>query len=317
MMKAPNLNKSHKNKFGNVIYNNILSYENEDIINYENGKLENKYLVPPFSILDSRKGYWKERKEIWNHLIHQYDDNRKFNELIFDGDDEYKRNDLNFDPVLVELIYLWFGKEENTRILDPFCGEHNNGIIAGELGLKYYGVDIRADQIELNKKFTHEYSDVNYFHGDSNYLENILSSHKFNLCISSPPYYDLEVYDFDYLNSLGGYDEFLDGYRNIFQQVYNLLEDNSFLVLKLGEIRDSFGVNRGFLADNIKIMQSIGFAYYNEIILILSDNTAFKRANNYMKNRKVVKVHQNILVFYKGDVGNIQDNFNLFDGDYL
>ena len=29
------------------------------------GKLEEKFLLPPFSVLDTRQGYWQERKRQW------------------------------------------------------------------------------------------------------------------------------------------------------------------------------------------------------------------------------------------------------------
>ena len=44
---------------------------------------------------------------------------------------------------------------------------------------------------------------------------------------------------------------------------------------------------------------------YNEIILKNSIGTAALRASNSMKNKKVTKIHQNVLVFYKGDVKKI------------
>ena len=52
---------------------------------------------------------------------------------------------------------------------------------------------------------------------------------------------------------------------------------------------------------------------YNEMILLDPLGTAPARANKYMKSRKVVKVHQNILVFYKGDTKKIKDNYKELD----
>ena len=39
--------------------------------------------------------------------------------------------------------------------------------------------------------------------------------------------------------------------------------------------------------------------FYNEIILLNAIGSASVRANTAMKNRKVVKIHQNVLVFKK------------------
>lgn len=48
---------------------------------------------------------------------------------------------------------------------------------------------------------------------------------------------------------------------------------------------------------------------YNEIILIETGASTALRAGRYMESRKVAKMHQNILVFYKGDPKEIKKNF--------
>lgn len=48
---------------------------------------------------------------------------------------------------------------------------------------------------------------------------------------------------------------------------------------------------------------------YNEIILVNVAGTAQIRAAQAMKNRKIVRTHQEVLVFYKGDVSKIKNDF--------
>lgn len=45
--------------------------------------------------------------------------------------------------------------------------------------------------------------------------------------------------------------------------------------------------------------------FYNDIILINSVGTAALRASNSMKNLKVSRSHQNVMVFYKGETDNM------------
>jgi hypothetical protein len=81
-----------------------------------------------------------------------------------------------------------------------------------------------------------------------------------------------------------------------------MLADDSWLVVKVGEIRDrSTGIFRGFVPDNCALFRRLGLAYYNEITLINAAGTAPQRANRSMATRKMVKLHQNVLVFCKGD----------------
>ena len=282
------------------------------------GKLVDRFIVPPFSVLDTKKDYWKERKAFWLE---------KTGDLSLTRDGEYGtigggREDLlnninggtsNFDPVLAELIMKWFGPAGGA-ILDPFAGEQTKGVVAGELGFEYHAVDIRADQVAVDREATGAYKNIHYYVGDSNDIAKLVSRRDFDLCFTSPPYYDLEVYSKDDLSALGTYEEFMAQYKNIFAQCYAMLHDDAFLVVKVGEIRNkSDGEYRNFVGDNISVMREIGFKYYNEIILYQSIGTAAIRANRAMRNRKMVKVHQNVLVFYKGDPRNISKQFPSLD----
>ena len=56
-----------------------------------------------------------------------------------------------FDPVLAELAYNWFSPADGV-IIDPFAGGSVRGIVASKLGRKYYGVDLRKEQVEANQE---------------------------------------------------------------------------------------------------------------------------------------------------------------------
>lgn len=60
-----------------------------------------------------------------------------------------------------------------------------------------------------------------------------------------------------------------------------------------------------------------GLLVWNEIILLNQLTSAGMRcATPFNQNRKLTKVHQNILVFYKGDTKEIRNNFKELDLDY-
>lgn len=52
-----------------------------------------------------------------------------------------------------------------------------------------------------------------------------------------------------------------------------------------------------------------GLTFYNEAILVNMATTAAIRSRRNMANRKLVRLHQNVLVFYKGEMKEIQKNF--------
>ena len=55
----------------------------------------------------------------------------------------------------------------------------------------------------------------------------------------------------------------------------------------------------GFVPDTIRAFQKCGMNFYNEAILLNAVASASMRANGNMKSQKLVKIHQNILIFKK------------------
>jgi DNA modification methylase len=278
----------------------------------EHAKLVDTFVVPPFSVLDTRQGYWQDRKRMWVEKTGNLTDTKEH--VLSGGKDSLlatiNGGSSNFDPVLAEVMYRWFNVE-GGKILDPFAGEQTKGVVAGELGMGYVGVEIRNEQVDVNKAATKNYDGVKYVCGDSNDIGKLVKESDFDMVFTSPPYYDLEVYSKEDMSSLGTYNEFMRQYENIFAECIGKLKDGRFVVVKVAEIRDKkSGAYRNFVADNIAIMERAGATYYNEIILVNAIGTLPVRAAKVMNaSRKVGKCHQNVLVFYKGDVKKIGDNF--------
>ena len=207
-----------------------------------------------------------------------------------------------FDPALCEVIYKWFCPE-NGDILDPFAGGSVRGIVANYLGYNYTGIDIRQEQIDSNRQQAQEILDIdnqpNYYVGDSNkVLDKIVR--EYDLVFSCPPYADLEVYsDLEGDISNMKYDDFLVAYRSIIKKACLKLKKGGFACFVVGEVRGKDGNYIGFVPDTIRAFMDCGMSYYNEAILLNPIASASMRAEGNMKTRKLVKVHQNILVFKK------------------
>lgn len=285
--------------------------------NETSGTVNETFGVPPFSILDTRQGYWQDRKREWIKITGDLTETKE--NVLYQKDslmDQINGGSSNFDPVLAELMMKWFNTE-NGKILDPFGGEQTKGVVAGELGYSYSAVEIRKEQVETNKEKTKQYDKVKYYLGDSNNISEIITDRNFDLVFTSPPYYDLEVYSKEDMSALGTYEEFMQQYKNIFQQCFDMLADNRFLVIKIGEIRNKkTGEYRNFVGDNIQLFKDIGFHYYNEIILVNPCGTVPLRAKKLMETRKIGKVHQNVLVFYKGDLKKIKDEYKVLENGF-
>lgn len=291
-----------KDLFGNEIKKDVL--------------LRDKFIEPPFSVLDTKSGNWMKRKRQWKRLGIKSEVGRVADQAVggmlasmnkYDNEKgkSASRTETNtsvFDPALCEVLYHWF-VPDGGDILDPFAGGSVRGIVANYLGYKYTGIDIRQEQVESNIEQGLEIlandNQPKWIIGDSN---KVLDSmwNLYDFVFSCPPYADLEVYsDLEGDISNMGYDEFLEIYQSIITKSCKLLKSGGYACFVVGEVRDKVGNYLGFVPDTYKCFKNAGVEYYNEAILLNQLGTACMRANNTMKNQKLVKVHQNILIFKK------------------
>lgn len=308
--------------------------------------LKDSFIFPPFSVLDTRSGVWQERKRKWVSLGFNSQETREDVELIAKSGQSsaiYElrnkmRESLNrepswdeiidyakqkgmhvyegasiFDPVLCELSYRWFCPE-GGKILDPFAGGSVRGVVAGVLGFHYAGIDLRLDQVEANRKQAALLSleNVDWFDGDSN---EVLDVYKpldgFDFVYSCPPYADLEKYSDDPKDlSNMDYVDFKEVYFNIIKKSVAQLKENRFACFVVGDVRDKKGFYYNFVSDTIQAFKDAGMELYNEIILVnVVGSLAVRVRRQFNGGRKVGKMHQNVLVFYKGDPKKIKENY--------
>jgi DNA modification methylase len=271
-----------------------------------NRTLQEDYIIPPFSIFDTKQDYWKERKAEWVKKIGNSGNGRD-EDLLGDGLD--KLADIGgtsiFDPVLTEVLYTWYASK-GSLIIDPFAGGSTRGLVASMLGHSYIGTDVRKEQVDANvqqAKVLGE-SKAKWILDDGKNLEKHVQKGEADMLLTCPPYYDLEVYSDqkDDISNLPTYADFKAEYTYILNRTHNLLKDGAIAVIVVGNVRDKkTGELHNLVGDTISIMQQAGFKYHNEIILATAVGTAAIRARNtFKKDGKVVKTHQNILFFGKG-----------------
>lgn len=209
-----------------------------------------------------------------------------------------------FDPALCELLYLWFSKEGDA-VIDPFAGGSVRGIVACELKRNYVGVDIRQEQVDANIANAEEVCQDGrpaWVCGDSMYI-NDLAPGEYDFFLSCPPYGDLEVYsdepgDISNMNP----QDFDKTYYEIIHKSVSMVKEDRFLAIVVGNYRDKHGFMRDLCGLTIRAMESAGARYYNEIIYLQTyGSTPIRAGGMFKKSRKVGKVHQNVLIFCKGN----------------
>jgi hypothetical protein len=272
-------------------------------------KLTEDFIIPPFSVLDSRQGHWQERKKHWKTLIQDEGESR-----IGTLSEAKLMMDINngvslLDPVLSELANLWFGIPKG-KTFDCFAGDSVFGYVSSYLGNKFTGVELRQEQADLNNERVKGF-DAKYICDDGRNVLNHIEENSQDLLFSCPPYFDLEVYS-DLNNDASNqetYEDFIEILDTAFSNAIKCLKENRFAVITVGDIRDKNGFYYRFPDDIKDIFKRNGMLIYNELILVETLGTLPQRVGRYMKNRKIGKCHQNILVFYKGEPKEISKIF--------
>ena len=289
-------------------------------------KMTTDFIVPPFSVLDAKQGYWQDRKREWINLGIKSEDGRGENLLNLSPVARLNSGGTSiFDPVLCEILIKWFSAKKDI-ILDPFAGGSVRGIVSSICERNYIGIDISKEQIQANlkqvKTLCNDKHKPQWIVGNSLNIKELVKK-KANMILSCPPYHDLEKYTDDKkdLSNLS-YKEFCKQYEKIIKQACDLLEDDSFACWVVGEIRHKTGSGhyKNFISNTIKYFQKSGLSYYNEMILVTAVGSLPLRAGRLFRStRKIGKQHQNILVFLKGDikkaVGKL-NNYDIKDTDY-
>lgn len=299
-------------------FQDICSALEEQEKDYVKANLKELFIAPPFSVFKANSGDWQKRKNDWLEigLKSELGRNKTFKSLqklherrrdITETQlkNSYKAGVSIFDPVLCELVYSWFSKENDT-ILDPFAGGSVRGVVASILKRNYCGIELRQEQVEANIQNADELCEdylPEWIIGDSNKVLDTLDNNSFDMMLSCPPYMNLEVYS-DNPGDISNMkpSDFFKIYSQIINKSYAKLKDNTFAVWVIGEVRNKDGNYHNFLGNTIQTFINAGFKYYNEIILETPVGTAaFRAAAAFRCSRKVCKVHQNVLVFLKGN----------------
>jgi len=204
-----------------------------------------------------------------------------------------------FNPHLAQMILSAYCPA-NSRIYDPFAGGGTRAFIASAMGHKYYGVELRQDEVEriIEKRKKLE-KDFHIRVGDSRNFE--FDNNSFDFSYTCPPYYNLEVYSelAEDMSNAKTYTDFLAMLKDSMQGVYNGLKKDHLSVWVVGNFRDKKGNLVSFSSDLVKIAQECGFALHDEIIFWGASKAAAQRCGHFQANRKSVRVHEYILIFKK------------------
>lgn len=276
------------------------------------GNMAKQYLAPPFSVLDTKQGHWRDRKKAWAKRICDQGESRQHT-LAGEGSLVAGINSgvSILDGALAETMCHWFAKP-GMHAFDPFAGDSVFGYVACSMGLTFTGIELRQEQVDLNQsRLDKDSLSGRYVCDTSENLHKYIEAESMDFMFSCPPYADLEVYSDDPKDlSTMDTQDFFALYDKILASTYSRLKPNRFAVIVTSEVRGKGGEYIGLVPGTIRTMEQAGYKFYNEIILLNSIGTLPLRAGKSMQaTRKVGRCHQNVLVFYKGDIDQIKANY--------
>lgn len=206
----------------------------------------------------------------------------------------------------------YFGNYLPT-IIDPFAGHNSRFESVWRCNRNYLGYDISKNFMELNRQVLQMLMQENeqslmpieaqmeFVEGDS---RNINYNEQFDFCISSPPFWDLELASYgsepEQLGNAKIYPDFMYSLKTVAQNCYRALKPGCFLVWELNDFRKD-GRFYPFHADGIAMFKSVGFMLHDIIIADYGSGFLQSFLSDIEHHKIVSKEHSYFIVVRKGD----------------
>lgn len=230
------------------------------------------------------------------------------------------RHPAMFPTLLVRRILEALTTKDQNKVLDPFVGAGSTLLAAQELGKEGWGFDISEEYINLAIRRIGQQTQLfengnNIQHcicDDARNVLKYLTKDSIDICITSPPYWDIlsekrtadnktiKNYDKDQgnLGMIHNYQRFLNELQNIFENVFIVLRSGSYCIINVMDLRKGsrFYPLHSDVAD---MMQRIGFIYDDIIIWDRRTDYNELRPLGYPSVFRINKVHEYLLIFLK------------------
>lgn len=230
-----------------------------------------------------------------------------------------------FPSALAEKLINIYTKDDKEVILDPFLGMGSTLLASKKLGKIGIGTELskefsdmakeRLSKVQLtledNPKEQFEQQVIN---DDAKNLLKHIKQESVDLCINSPPYWDIlnqrrtvdkkdkrnySEDDTD-IGNIGDYEEFLQQLKEIYSEVYKALKPNKRCCCVVMDIRkkDKF---YPFHIDLTRIMEEIGFELEEFVIWDRQHEYNNMKTLGYPWVFRFNKVHEFICIYWKRD----------------
>lgn len=212
---------------------------------------------------------------------------------------------------LCEKLIKTFARS-NCTVLDPFNGIGSTTVAAMNLGCNATGIDLSNEFCEIARRRTENSKAIQIINGDSFEVLKQLPEKSFDICITSPPYWDIlnmqrtadrkdSINYSDKKNDVGNianYDEFIDSLSDLFSEVNRVLKKGSYCIINVMDIRKKSKFYP-LHSDLAAAMQNVGYIYDDLIIWDRQSDYNNMRPLGYPYKFRINKVHEYLMIFIK------------------
>ena len=224
-----------------------------------------------------------------------------------------------FPATLAERLIAAFLRPGHRVVLDPFAGTGSTLVAARDCGKHGLGIELSPDYVGLAERRLDQGSlggnaggSYELRKGDANELLEKIESNSVDLCITSPPYWDIlnqrrsaDGKDTRHYGNLAGdlgtiasYDEFISSLGQIFSKVLRVLKPKTYCCVVVMDLRKQskfFSLH----ADLSKELELRGFEFDDLIIWHRGHEYNNLRPLGYPYRFRINKIHEYILIFRK------------------
>ncbi len=232
-------------------------------------------------------------------------------DLVKTKEEKELKHPASFPVALCEKLIKTFSKA-NSKVLDPFNGVGSTTLACKNMSSSALGIDLSDEFCKIASARLGSCENIHIINGDSFEVLKKLPENSFDLCITSPPYWDIlnmkrsadmkqNVNYSDKNNDLGNikdYDIFLNTLISLFKEVNRVLKSGSYCIVNVMDIRKK---NKFYpLHSDISTkMQTVGFVYDDLIIWDRQKDYNNMRPLGYPFKFRINKVHEYLLIFVK------------------
>ncbi len=225
-----------------------------------------------------------------------------------------------FPSMLCERLALMFlPRRTKHRILDPFMGSGSTLVAARNLGKVGIGLEISDEYVALAKRrlnepglFRESAPDYEIIQADARELSTHVDLRSIDLCITSPPYWDIlnQSRTADYkeirhygnlsrdLGTVKDYDEFIQELKGVFFQIHEVLRPGAYCAVVVMDLRKKSRFYP-FHADLAKALTELGFVYDDLVIWDRRHEYNNLRPLGYPAVFRINKAHEFVLLFQR------------------